>query len=583
MTGRIPPEIETEVIRLYLTGLTRDDIASKTNISKGSVSNLITKFSEQLGRLELDATRKLTVNFRKIGITAVEAFAGARISNVLKMLGLDDDQLHSFLSTVYDECKKIDLHPTTLVGCAAKLLQLQTSSDVPVEEIPDNYEKLLNEIQTLKQKIITLTQEARQAKCSYEQAVNNKNLTLEILKEYAKSREELIERGVEIEDLPKLANMLDQASHLKFDTKEIIEYIKQEKHFDQRIIDLQNEIEGLVNEERSLIERAKKLKAEIDAQQFLVSELEMLTSIGVTSGYLEELHRVINGIGKAQGIDSTDAMQKFKDDILNHYDEKLGLERILIEIKEGVSSNSKELDSLELKLENLKLKYKQMTDAIHIVEQLEKEGISPKLIACWNRILTLSNVTPENLEQELRIYGDLNKGITKTKQQINRMQKEERSLESVIKTLANQKEELEASIRHTKEFTIRQLKEVGEEAKNSIQTVTKSTADSIAVVTSDAKKDLENIISSLDSIVTEVSKASEDFGRLEALKPIHRIISECKGEKHEVYPAILVLLHRFGIWLQAQNTYTYAIRSSVDRVADDIGEEMKRIAEKNSN
>ena len=50
MADRINQEIKAKVIREHLTGKLRDDIASETNIAKGSVSHILSEWKKGVKR-----------------------------------------------------------------------------------------------------------------------------------------------------------------------------------------------------------------------------------------------------------------------------------------------------------------------------------------------------------------------------------------------------------------------------------------------------------------------------------------------------------------------------------------------------
>ena len=62
MGGRIPEQIRRDVIRKWLLGLRRDEIAKETNIGKGTVSEIISQYSSKDS--EVDLIRQVALAIR---------------------------------------------------------------------------------------------------------------------------------------------------------------------------------------------------------------------------------------------------------------------------------------------------------------------------------------------------------------------------------------------------------------------------------------------------------------------------------------------------------------------------------------
>jgi DNA-binding NarL/FixJ family response regulator len=68
--------MKDEVIRLYLQGLSRNDIARTCGLSQGTVSNIIDEWKCSLGIPDVQSLRDLAVNLKKCGIDAVQCAQG---------------------------------------------------------------------------------------------------------------------------------------------------------------------------------------------------------------------------------------------------------------------------------------------------------------------------------------------------------------------------------------------------------------------------------------------------------------------------------------------------------------------------
>lgn len=67
MRPQLAEKTKQEVIRLWLSGLARDNIAYRLNISSGSVNNIVDKWKEDLDKPEADALRELAKSIHASG------------------------------------------------------------------------------------------------------------------------------------------------------------------------------------------------------------------------------------------------------------------------------------------------------------------------------------------------------------------------------------------------------------------------------------------------------------------------------------------------------------------------------------
>ncbi len=100
--------IREQTVKLFLQGVTYDDISWKLKIAKGSVVNIINEFRE--GDLPLsgdmtdyvDELRHVVVDLKKHEVTAGQMRAFLRFHNRLKDLGEDDEGIEETLDVLQD-------------------------------------------------------------------------------------------------------------------------------------------------------------------------------------------------------------------------------------------------------------------------------------------------------------------------------------------------------------------------------------------------------------------------------------------------------------------------------------------------
>ena len=150
--------MKSKVIELYLRGESRNEIASKTGISQGAVSNVIASWKSRLATADFESIRELTIMIKKLGITAVECANGLRTNKHLEMLGIRDEEAINFLSIIINRFQQIGIEPQNAPTLCKQILDI--SKVVSIAEMPAYLEdqkskkqQLENEIQQLQMQL----------------------------------------------------------------------------------------------------------------------------------------------------------------------------------------------------------------------------------------------------------------------------------------------------------------------------------------------------------------------------------------------------------------------------------------------
>jgi hypothetical protein len=102
----IPRYFELSIIRAWLQGKTRDEIAQEFGKSQGKVSDVIAKMRNSLGKYDVDSMRELAKQLREQDITPDNCVCGFRIFNILEKLKIPETEMEKFLETMYGSRKK---------------------------------------------------------------------------------------------------------------------------------------------------------------------------------------------------------------------------------------------------------------------------------------------------------------------------------------------------------------------------------------------------------------------------------------------------------------------------------------------
>ena len=91
MTTKITSFNNSIVFQKYCDGKTLDQIAVETNLSKGTVYNLVKRLKDNLGSAGIEEIREFAIIVRKSDMTIQECAQGFRFAQILKEFGINDE------------------------------------------------------------------------------------------------------------------------------------------------------------------------------------------------------------------------------------------------------------------------------------------------------------------------------------------------------------------------------------------------------------------------------------------------------------------------------------------------------------
>jgi DNA repair exonuclease SbcCD ATPase subunit len=224
---KIPENVKSAVVQQWLQGKARDLIAAGTGLSTGAVTNIIIEWRRGLSYPLVDELRELAITFKKIGITATQCALGFRLATIMKNIGVHEQEFESFISQIYDNCKKLNLSPDKIADYIDELLKF--SRDIQLSQIPEYIKQRINEkntwekqIERLQEKIKPLQEERLVAEELREASLVNERMTSSEIKWYSDLKTELKKYRIPIEDVPLFAKAVHGIRQYDYDVDKII-------------------------------------------------------------------------------------------------------------------------------------------------------------------------------------------------------------------------------------------------------------------------------------------------------------------------------------------------------------------------
>jgi hypothetical protein len=206
MPPAIGPQIRDQVIKEWLSGNTRNEIASKNKIGAGTVSNIINEWKKGLDNSEYESIRELAVFAKKQAMTLSDVAVNIRLNNYIQKLGANSEQIELFIANIANSQE-----PQKLVDTADQIAQLSTSELIPLDRMADYIKQQKEEKQRLEEKI----QET-------EDVLQSKNIDIQTLNNYKKLEEQLNSHRLSLAEPHILLSVLHTIRQIGYNPQKIV-------------------------------------------------------------------------------------------------------------------------------------------------------------------------------------------------------------------------------------------------------------------------------------------------------------------------------------------------------------------------
>ena len=443
MPVHLSPDIRSGVIRYWLNGYSRDEIASKFNISKGAVTNIVNEWRNNIGSLIADDLRELSLSLKKAQISSLECATGLRIGKMMQKFGINEEQFEYFMTEIYNKCQTLEIAPEQIGEYLSETINLSkivSPSQIPnyintkkteIEQLEKQIEKRHEIISELNNKISILEEKQKIL-------IANNNISQDAIRWFKDIKKEFTNMGIQVEEVSAFIECLRQIRNEGYNVNKLVTKFSQLQSFDKII----EEQERRKQENWKEMERLKNDKENLENQIYFahlkMSKNQELQNIGMGFKELKKIYQTIIEISKANDINPKEAIKTFFDD-LNKYDD-------VISFKQNVEDLKKEVINLKTQIDNNRTILSSQQDIGPILHDLLRKGILEEDIIDINFILLLGETDYYNNNifiNKQSLISDL-KNCRNLKLSINSLEQKQIQLTNNIKELENKKIVLES-------------------------------------------------------------------------------------------------------------------------------------------
>ncbi len=152
MKLKIPKSIKQRVIKQWLQGTSRDQIAKDNDIGTGTVSAII-KDTQQKDIPDIDLLREVALLIKNKDAYLPVLASSIRIKNKLDEMGLSEEQIESLIEICNIHCFKRGLSAGEFVNIISKIVTLSHKLGMQVEQLPNYIIQAELELEKLKEEI----------------------------------------------------------------------------------------------------------------------------------------------------------------------------------------------------------------------------------------------------------------------------------------------------------------------------------------------------------------------------------------------------------------------------------------------
>ncbi|HEY7227442.1 MAG TPA: hypothetical protein VH481_04890 [Nitrososphaeraceae archaeon] len=179
MGSKTHPSIKKEVIRLWLKGLPRDQIANEVDIGARTVSSIVKECRPN--DPDFDLLREVAVIIKNEGMNLNLAASSIRLKRILEDNGLNEEQIESFIEKIEIHCFKRSLDVNEFINLIFKISIISNNLDVSIDNLPEYVLQKKEELYGIIEKVSDLESEK-------DDLLKEKEVTMDILSDYEKKR-----------------------------------------------------------------------------------------------------------------------------------------------------------------------------------------------------------------------------------------------------------------------------------------------------------------------------------------------------------------------------------------------------------
>lgn len=338
--AKISEMLRWAVVEKWMMGYLRSEIAFDCSISPGAVSSIVDDWRRSTGLQLAILIRDIGMTLRKLAMSPAQCAVGLRVHKLIERMGLDENSIETFFSTVYAKCQDLGVDPNHIAKYIDGLVSLLDGRNnvqqvaVSIQQIDSMFEKrtlrkreLEEDIQRLESNIQDLRIKASMCESNLGQLAEKERRLKSDLHWNTNLRDELKKHGLEVDDISKLVKATRFFKDSGFSVREMLTRFSNFKGLDNVIRVQERQVEILKQKYHDLGVMITDQQELLDKRKLKNLQLDELNEMGFGLSELKRLRYLIDEIAKETDLPTEEnaAVVKFFQDFEIHYDDYLNL------------------------------------------------------------------------------------------------------------------------------------------------------------------------------------------------------------------------------------------------------------------
>lgn len=478
-------KVDTEkIIAAVLQGKSYDEIAKEFSTSHGTVARIVAKWKEDLGGPASDAMLVLAKALRKLDLPPSQCAEAAEIIGLIKNLGTKPEKVKEFLNSLIFEITSKGVAVSTIADPMLQLLQLSSKSNTPLEEIPDRLSDAIAQEKAISQNIEQLKVQLKDRQKELDDVLSQKRVVMQNIDICVQVEKDLKPLGLSLTDFPKVICLVNNMSTLGHDPTRVAALFSSIDNLENKKEELATHIksqQALIN---GLSTQINNLHKSINGLRDLDMSLRKLASLGFDSTMMKDLADKIEQIAKDRSLPLQGAAMNFLIHVKQYYDNVLGFETVLSQLKKDIDKKSKELDEIQTDC----ALYKEAADSRMM---LMARLVQDRDLIYWSSVFRDNpSLQPQMLTDWLKEYSDLQTVVNKLKIAHDNLKTTIQTGNMELDTLLNKKQQVLLDLEQLKktiaEEQSRRMTESAEMQRHSIEFLSRASETALTEATKQA-------------------------------------------------------------------------------------------------
>jgi len=572
MREQLSENTKDNIVHRWLQGDQRDKIASDMQIGTGTVSTIILEWKKNIGIPDADTLRQFATELRRSRIDTSECALGYRLLNSLAKLGVDDEDLESFVNKLYRQCQECNIAPHEIVETSQQILSIRESH--PISQLPDHIQKQIVEAERLENELKRLREEKTNAQKERDEALEGSKMTSNAIDDFIRLKRLLDKFGLSFEEskIPKLVKVLHELQHSGYEPIMITEKLSSIGSLQTREDELQISITNNEERLRKNTEECARYEEKLDSHRMSLGLYGKLERDGIGLKELGSLRNIVSEISACHNnLSPYFAFRKFCRDIEGQYDKKLGFEG-------RIASMNEQLQKSQQNLHHISLEYAQKKNVLDIFTELREYGVTQENIIQWTQICKETKLDISAVSSDLLEYGNL-------KSAYHSIYAKVQSLKSEAEDLDRKNDEHRKMIRTITNIIIGIMQDNVQQFKQAIQNIFHTAEDGLNCSTNSSIKKMQNTEQQLvntgerakgivQSLELELNKQLDMFHKIGSSAEFSPLIKAARGQFVDPDELKLPIIRAIDIMISKLNSIASSVtKNKLEQARDSLQSE----------